>query len=121
MEATNSTVLEVTIPENGAIVPVVTSSMEEAMHLQGLLWVHKSVESNIVYAGIDASELEITPYQRIAVAMIMQELHTELATLEQHARTSSIDFAEYGDNVIDFAAVRAAKQTRNLVLSFEDY
>ena len=122
---TQPTILEVTDPRSGKIVPMVLSTMEIAPNVQGLLATRLDVETDIVLAGIDPMKLQITREQQDIAAALMMDLDGVLrADMLCEAEGNQAELTkEYGPTVRCFAAAKAKREVYNqdevISLSFD--
>ena len=112
-----ATVLEVTDPFTGYVMPLIAKSLDEAMQMQGLLWMHLDVQTDIVFAGVDPEQLTVSDEQNEVLQYILLCLDDELKRQQKSIRNN--DFSEYGANVVSLCDFRSAKIERDFVLTFD--
>lgn len=112
------TLLEVTDPITGHIVPMLLPTLEVAQRVEGLLNTRMDVETDIVLAGVDTRTLRITPEQKEITRYLMQTLGDVLREDQiGAAKYAQEQFAAaHGPNVVSMDIARRAKK----VLSHND-
>ena len=110
------TVLEVTDPYTGSILPLLTHGLDEAMQMQGLLQQHLDVQTDIVFAGVDPTLLTVSDKQKEVLSYIMLCLDDELKRVQQSERR----YERQVSNVVSLCGYRETKAKRDFVLTLDE-